>query len=261
MGRFWNFVRSSAAPCEGKLPLVHSTDLYCFRDIRQSGKLEPTKCDVYREERLLYFFYGRPSYRPHLRKGTVTASAFLPICLVMSRTIINKAVRMMPFDTGAFERKMMHPPMHDAMRKEEFELDTASDAPTKTINVFYGNESNYYNAKAKPQIQGCDHLEDLEIDCYFRLLHHRANTEPDDRVSAIEVQIGSPIGLTGHVHAAILPKPFLHPRSGIAELVERWGGLAIPYNVKEEFVPREIQGAIFDRLTEYLYQERFLELN
>jgi hypothetical protein len=179
----------------------------------------------------------------------------------MSRAIISKAVRMMPFDTGAFEGKMMHPPMHDAMRKEEFELSIASDAPTKTINVFYGDESNYYDAKANPKIPSCDHLEDLEIDCYFRLLHHRANCESDDRVTAIEVQVGCAIALTGHVHAAILPKPFLCPRSGIVEQVERWGGLAIPYNVKEEFVPREIQGAIFDRLTEYLYQERFLEPN
>jgi hypothetical protein len=35
---------------------------------------------------------------------------------------MGKAVRILPFDSGAFERRMMHPPMHEAMHKEEFEL-------------------------------------------------------------------------------------------------------------------------------------------
>ena len=259
MGRFWDFVRVSAKPQKGKLPLVHSTDLYHFRDIQQLSELRPSECDVYRNEKLLYFFYGRPSYRAHASKDTVTAKALLPVCLVMSQNIMGKAVRIMPFDSGAFERKMMHPPMHEAMRKEAFELAIASQAPMQMIKVFYENEYNYYHTKANSVVTGYDHFEELEVDSYFRLLHHRANTEFDDRVTAIEIQLGTAVELTGQIHAVILPKPFLD-RPGIVEQIEEeWGGLAIPYNVKEEFVPREIQGSIFDRLTEYFYQEGFLE--
>jgi len=111
-------------------------------------------------------------------------------------------------------------------------------------------------AKAKPSIDNYDEFEDLEVDSYFRLLHHRSNTEFDDRVTAIEIQVNRPVTLAGNMHAVILPKPYLD-RPGIVQQVHGWGGIAIPYNVKEEFVPRELQGAVFDRLTDFLEQEGF----
>src|ERR1044071_6887776 len=96
-GRFWEFVGREAAGFEGKLPLVHTTDLYHFRDIRNSAELQPSDCEVYEGEKLLYFFYGRPSYRPHAQRETITAKALLPICLVFSRRVMSEAVRIMPF--------------------------------------------------------------------------------------------------------------------------------------------------------------------
>ena len=142
------------------------------------------------------------------------------------------------------------------MELDHFELAVAANAPMQVVNLFYGSERDYYDARAKPTIGGYDEYDDLEMDSYFRLLHHRANTEFDDRVSAIEIQLKDPVSLTGCVHAAILPKPYLnHP--GIAKQIDEWGGVAIPYNVKEEFVPKELQGAIFDRLTDFLEQEGF----
>jgi hypothetical protein len=232
--------------------------MYRFRQIRADEKLEPTIDTIYPSETLLYFFYGRPSYRPHVMKNTVTAKALLPICLVVSPKIAEKATRIMPFDTGAFANKAMHPPMHDDMRLKDFELEVTADAPMRIIQTFYGNEKNYYHARARSTVDGYDEYEDLEVDSYRRLLNHRANTEFDDRVTAIEVQLNRQISLQGNIEAAVLPKPFLD-RPGIIEQVESWGGIAIPYNVKEEFIPREIQGAIFDRLTEFFEDRKFLD--
>jgi len=164
----------------------------------------------------------------------------------------------MPFDSGAFERRMMHPPMHPAMTKEEFELAILANAPMKLVSMFYGTERNYYEARANATLSNFDTYDDLEVDSYFRLLHHRANSEFDDRVTAVEIQLNSPVNLIGSVLAAILPKPFLD-QPGIPEQIERWGGICIPYHVKEEFVPREIQGSIFDRLTEYFEQQGILQ--
>jgi hypothetical protein len=256
MSRFWDFVSTIDAP-GGKLPLVHATDLFCFREILKAERLEPADCNVYTGQKLMYFFYGRPSYRPHAQKATVTVKSLLPICLVMSRGVASDAVRIMPFDTGAFHRKMMHPPMHDRMKLEDFELTGAVTAPMQLISIFYDSARRYYEAKAKAKVDKYDEFEDLEIDSYFRLLHHRANTEVDDRVTAIEIQLNSPLCLVGCVHAAILPKPYFD-RPGIVNQVEQWGGVAIPYHVKEEFVPRELQGAIFDRLTDFLDSKGFL---
>ena len=121
MGRFWEFIRN-ANPDGGHLPLIHNTDLYCFRKIRETGRLSPMDCDVYEGEKLLYFFYGRPSYRSNSMHDTVTVKALLPVCLVMSRSILADAARVLALDSGAFHRKMMHPPMHEKMVKDDFEL-------------------------------------------------------------------------------------------------------------------------------------------
>jgi hypothetical protein len=252
MGRFWDFLNEANAPI-GRLPLIHNTDLFFFREIRSSEKLSPAECDVYQGEKILYFFYGRPSYRAHPNVGTVTARAFLPVCLVLSRPVLQEATRIVALDTGAFARKYMHPPMHEKMVKDDFELAITADAPMKLIQVFYESEDHYFRSKPKLSIPDYDEFADLEIDSYFRLLHHRSNSPFDDRVSAIEVQTHSPISLPGNVSAAILPQPYLD-RPGIVEQIERWGGIAIPYNVKEEFIPREIQGAIYDRLSDFLIE-------
>jgi hypothetical protein len=222
MGRFWDFVGQSAPLSEGKLPLIHATDLLRFRDIREHGELRPADCDVYKGEKLLYFFYGRPSYRPHGQEDTITAKAFLPICLVMSRAAMNKAIRILPFDSGAFHRRMMHPPMHEEMTKDVFELMVSPESPVQAIELFYGNEKNYREVRAKPAVDGFDEFEELEVDAYFRLLHHRANTKYDDRITAVEIQLNESVPLTGYLHAVILPKSFFD-RPGIAEQIGGWG--------------------------------------
>jgi hypothetical protein len=256
MSRFWDFL-NHVKDEPGKLPLIHNTDLYYFREIRNQETLLPTDCNVY-GEKLLYFFYGRPSYRPHSNKNTVNAKSLLPVCLVMSRNLLPTAVRIMPFDTGAFSRSMMHPPMHESMRKEEFQLALSAEAPMRVVNMFYGGERRYFDSRPLPFIDKYEPYEDLELDSYFRLLHHRSNTEFDDRVSAIEVQLADPVGLSGCIHAAILPKPYLD-LPGIVDQVERWGGVAIPYHVKEEFIPIEVQGSIFQRLNDFMESEGFLD--
>jgi hypothetical protein len=121
MGRFWDFLKD-AKPPPGELPLIHNTDLFFFRQIRLSEKLKPSDCDVYKGEKLLYFFYGRPSYCAHVNLGTVTARALLPICLVLSRSVIAQATRIVAFDSGAFARQYMHPPMHEKWQKRTSNL-------------------------------------------------------------------------------------------------------------------------------------------
>ncbi|MCW5704827.1 MAG: hypothetical protein KIT82_19865 [Bradyrhizobium sp.] len=190
--------------------------------------------------------------------ATIDAKAFLPVCMLMSRELTDKAVRIMPFDSGAFHHGRMHPPMHKEMALDEFEMAVDATAPMRLVDLFYGNERKYFDAAAKKEFGGYDEFEELEIDSYFRLLHHRSNSPTDDRVSAVEIQIADPIALAGQVHAVILPRQFLD-RPGVVTQIESWGAIAIPYNVKEEFIPREAQGAIFEKIAEYLEQEGMLD--
>jgi hypothetical protein len=258
MNRFWSFLTNSYT-LPGKLPLTHTTDVYCFRQIREFNQLIPSECPVYKGSNLLYFFYGRPSYRPHPIADTVSARSLLPVCLVMSSELSKLAIRCMPFDSGAFDRKMMHPPMHPQMCLKDFEITLAPNAPMQLIQTFYGSESQYYNARPLNEVGAFDEYDDLEVDSYVRLLRYRSNSQFDDRVTAIELQLDQPVCLHHKVLAVIVPKPYLD-MPGIAEQIDSWDAVALPYNVKEEFIPRECHGSIFDRLTQFLIDEGLLEM-
>jgi hypothetical protein len=178
------------------------------------------------------------------------------MCIILDQQVVTDTFRILPFDTGAFSHKIMHPPIHEGMKKEDFELAVSATAPMRVIQTFYGSEKQYFNSLPKPHVDEYDPFEDFEIDSYFRLLHKkdRSNREFDDRITAIEIQSRRAVNLLGSVLGAIVPKPFLDKPGVAAQIAKDWGGLPIPYNVKEEFDPKEIQGAIFDRLSDFLQQ-------
>src|SRR5260221_12961876 len=50
------------------LPFFHSCDAVSFRSILLAKKILPTKCAVFKNEKLLYLFYGRPAYKSGILK-------------------------------------------------------------------------------------------------------------------------------------------------------------------------------------------------
>jgi hypothetical protein len=158
----------------------------------------------------------------------------------------------MPFDSGAFHRKMMHPPMHDAMNLADFELSPGANAPMRLIELFYGNENAYYNASVERRdMPNYSQIDDLEFDSYLKLVAYHPNREYDERVTALEYQFRDPVKLHGTADAVILPVAFFdYP--GVLTQIESWGAIPIHYHSSKKFIPRDLQGAIFDRLTEYL---------
>ncbi len=247
MYSFWEFIKDVNAG-SGTLPLVHSTDLFRFKKIARDELLKVRSCDVYDGQSLLYFFYGKPAYRLHIEQKTLGARAFAPVCLVFNQTLADQAIRIMPFDSGAFDAKMTHPPMHPDMALAEFELAIHANAPMKLIKVFFETESNYFDGLPVPV--GYEPYDNLHVDSFYRLIRLGGNRDFDDRISAIELQLDSNITLTNKVDAVILPGPYLD-RPGVAEQIEGWGAAAFPYDIQETFRPLEIYGAILNRLRDF----------
>lgn len=248
---FWNFIRNVNVQ-QGKLPLVHSTDLLTFREIRRSDKLVPHKCDVFDGQHLLYFFYGRPSYRVNNGIGTTTAKWFAPICFIFGKPMTDKYIRIMPFDSGAYANRMMHPPMHESVPLDAYELAIDAKAPMKLISVFYGNERAYFDKFPLPEVVSETlSWENLEVQAYDQLLRNRSNSSSDDRVSAIEIQIGEDIVLQNAVEAIVLPAAYLDS-PGVRHQIERWGAIPLPYYIGHEFSPREVAGQIQSEVREFL---------
>lgn len=189
------------------LPLVHTTDWHRFRTLKQIPVLEPRACKVYGED-LLYFFYGKPCYRPHDGVEPTSLSAFHLVSLVVDGATLPTPKRILPFDSGAFRRGFYEPDTHPAMDLPHFEINPTLDAASRTVGQFFGSNKAYFRTTVRPDlIVNCD---DLEVEAYVSIVSSRKKGPIDERRSAIEVQIASAVKLLGSkVHAVILPEHFL----------------------------------------------------
>ncbi|HEX8664326.1 MAG TPA: hypothetical protein VF744_09890 [Beijerinckiaceae bacterium] len=206
----------------GRLPLIHTTDVAYFNKIRAAGKLIPEKRPEYNNELLLFFFYGRPSYRPNHDLKTVDSKCFAPICMIMNNELLDDCLRIMPCDSGALKSGLFSPPVHPSMTGgEEFELAEDPTTPMKLIKLFFGSEKAYFDGKPVMSVP-FDPWTNLAADSYDRLIRNTSNTPLDERVSAIEIQIGREVELLNRVRAVVLPQEFLDS-PGILDQIRSWG--------------------------------------
>lgn len=103
------------------LPLTHVTDGYSFRDIMGNEALVPSPCRIFGSD-LVYLFYGRPAYRSAAELESNGIDAYWPVCFVMEPGAA-AAMRIYPFDSGAFHHGRFSRLTHLKMIKEDFELD------------------------------------------------------------------------------------------------------------------------------------------
>jgi hypothetical protein len=253
MNEFWSFIKDVPV-AGGKLPLVHTTDMQGFRRVEAANALRPQPCPVYRGERLLYFFYGRPAYRAHRAVETTTAKSFAPVCFIMSDQLEDKVCRIMPFDTGAFHNGLMHPPMHPDVPLSEYELGIETSAPMKLIKTFFGTERRYYDRMPLSDVvDEEDSWRRFSIDSFNQLIRNRSNSRIDDRVCAIEIQVNKDVELRNRVEAVILPSAYLQ-LAGVGQQIDSWGAIAIPYDLGYEFIPKEIIGVFWQAIRDFLVQ-------
>jgi hypothetical protein len=253
---FWSLLKDIEAD-SGTLPLVHTTDVAYFKAIREKGRLEPTARPDYNNEQLLFLFYGRPSYRVNSTISTLEAKAFAPICIIANHNLLEKSWRITPFDTGAFKRGIFTPPMHPSMTVEQFELEVDPKSPMKIIKLFFGSERSYFNAAPLPNVP-IDRYENLPADSYDRLIRHQSNTDLDDRVSAIEIQLRESIDLFNNVRAIILPRDYLD-QPQVIDQIQSWSNPdIILYDLPQSYIPKELMGTIRQLVRDYYVQKGYL---
>jgi len=227
-------------PSEKLLPLTHMTDAYRFRTIMKMGALEPSPCNVFEEEQLLYFFYGRPSYRASAQAQSNGMDFYAPICLVLKPGTVSPH-RIYPFDSGAFHFRRFADFTYHAMIKEDFELDCAADMPGRLINLFWLSEQAYFNNRGH-----ADFTPDafaFEAQTYHELIRHRASAGFDERASSIEIQSNQPIALGENTIAVILPSSFATDEAIAA--IDALGAIILPYDHVNRTTPGENIGLIY----------------
>jgi hypothetical protein len=169
--------------------------------------------------------------------------------MVFSRDVAAQALRILPFDSGAFADGRMDL-MHPSMQLADFELQANADAPMKLITLFYGTEKNYLNERPV-EVDGINEWTDFHVDAYNKTIRMGGNRGIDERVSSIEIHLAHDVEINNVLLAVILPAPHLDT-AGVREQIEGWGATAIPYEMTGTFQPRQLHGVIVDKLVTFL---------
>lgn len=205
---FFDDKYSNIPPVDPLLPLFHSCDGFTFRSILEDRAIKTSECDVFKLERLLYLFYGKPAYKSPFKQNTKLKS-FFPVCFVLDGSAIDGIKRIMPFDSGAYNAGLFKDYLHPKMTMDSFFMHPKPSSIGKTVSYFFENNSNYFSFTPKSDIV-YDEL-DFEIESYHNLIRSVAQSPVDDRKACIEVQLEKDIQLTpGIVKAVIIP---LHLKS------------------------------------------------
>lgn len=234
------------------LPYVHSTDVYRFLEIIDSGQIKATPCSVFKGESLVYFFYGRPAYRPNNDEEPTSLSHYLPVCLILKNGADIPIHRIFPFDSGAFAAGMYTNALHRNMKIEDFELAPNNTTPGRLIELFYGNTDNYLQSTPKLNLKFG--AMELEAQSYHALISTRLSRTVDNRVSGIEIQTDHTVRAS-HIEAAIVPTSLYNDES-ILNLCKGIGITLIPYRTIDATRPAEYTSAITDHCHSYFSQSQ-----
>lgn len=243
--QFRDFIHR-ATPVPGQLGLTHVTDCARLASLVQSRRLEPRLCDVF-GEKLVYLFYGRPAYRRAWNGDATSNLDYARICLVLRDEIAEHAHRILPFDSGGFQRYAGA--FHDSIDIADFEL-MAGDHPLRLIGAFYESLERYWTMEPiQPRtFPVTQHI----VRSYHQLITGGLAEKFDDRCAAIEVQLSNALELDGEVLALIGPNQIFDDPA-VQALVQQWGAEARGYRITHMFNPPETSARLFAEV------ERFLE--
>ena len=243
--QFKDFVHGAKA-LPGQLGLTHVTDCARLASLVQVGKLEPRLCNVF-GEKLTYLFYGKPAYRRAWNGDATSNLDYARICLVLRDEVVAKAHRILPFDSGGFQRYVSA--FHDTIQIADFEL-APGDHPLQLIGAFYDSLERYWTMEPiQPRtFPATQHI----VRSYHQLITGGLAEKFDDRCAAIEVQLADPLNLDGEVLALVGPNQIFDDPA-IEVLLAKWGAEARGYRITHMFNPPETSARLFAEV------ERFLE--
>jgi hypothetical protein len=229
------------------LPLVHSTSAYEAKRIVASGRILPAECDLFTDEKLSYFFYGRPAYK-RVRRSQIAHFWELPSVFIFEYSAV-KAKRIFPFDTGAFSQ---YPDFINMMPMDQFEVSSTLDAPHRIVGAFFVDSNRYFRMNPRGKESFINRfdvtVDDEEVMALHELMISYSEVV-DDRRAAIEVQSDVDLSLkSGELLAVVFPEEYVDSEQFMAGL-KRLSADALPYSsfpLKQEMYYSTIYTTVFD---------------
>lgn len=252
MAGFKEFV-SKAPPAMPRLPLFHKCESYDFRSIAEKEKLKLSNCKRFNNERLLYFFYGRPAFRTSGDGKSTSDLSLLPIVIGVKPNVKIDIARVAPFDTGAYKENIYSQFFNPKMKCEDFLVTPDEDSPGRLVTLFFGSNECYYSGTPVAEMK-IPPLE-FEVDSYRQMIAHRGTSEFDSRRSTIEVQSKSPLALDAStVLLVVVPGVFLDDKKFLRRL-KLWKAKVLHYDI-DHANPNDYTSEINRLVKEYLLSEQ-----
>lgn len=258
MSRLNEFLKKNSVHATVDLPLVHTTQAQSLRDIMASKSLSPKDCPVFAGEKLIYLFYGKPSYKV---SGTTQKNWLMPICFLIKINSLQSIKRIYPFDSGAFNAGR-HPDYLKTFDIGQFEVSGAND-PSKIVGAFFKTIKDYFRLTP---IEGSqfrsEHslgIMDHEILALRDLAGDSSLDGIDDRRFCVEIQTEDEISLTpGNVQAIILPYDYFEDPSVVRFVETDLEATPLPYDCFS-LTSAEHTAIIYSKVLEFLRLEGGLE--
>ncbi|KWU26308.1 hypothetical protein AS149_25285 [Burkholderia cenocepacia] len=197
------------------------------------------------EKDLIYLFYGRPAYRKRLATAMRTAGR-APVVLLFTEAVERLAIRLFPFDSGAFAGNRYETWMHRHMTIDEFELPCDSVCPPNFVKAFYENNDNYWDCEPTglPRNTAGEH----EVESLFDMIRDLDIASADDRRLSLELIVGTAVPLTPeYVRAIIVPSPMMDA-SYVKDIFTEQGIPLAPYRFRKNQPAIEYQVALENQI-------------
>jgi hypothetical protein len=229
--------------------LVHTTECGHFRSIGVAGELDPVQCPVFNRP-LLYFFYGRPAYRSKPAWSANAGPDLCPVCFVLKpQRLEQQYVSIYPFDSGAASGGIFEPhiPRHNVV---DYHLTPIGKTLRRLTRHYFQSNAYYFVAEADSTLSltsACKEASD-----YLKLITHDDPVEYDDRRSAIEVAVESPVPLRDTILTVVLPFSMFEDQPVRQLILNEWGVRPVTYNTVKGTLPGEYQSIIRQSLHDFL---------
>lgn len=191
------------------LPLFHTCEAYNFRNVLYEGHLHPIRQEKYGGDELLFFFYGKPSYRSGSMDEANKFHSALPCCLIFNDQSVPGVKEVFPFDTGAFKAKIFAAFFNKAMKLEDFSLGNKVEDLAAYVEYMFSNNYSYFQGDVKPVLDNLPSMA-FEMEHLFELARSRSEGAFDDRASSCEVMVAQSVRVNENsIGAIILPGVFV----------------------------------------------------
>ncbi|HMF85644.1 MAG TPA: hypothetical protein VK598_04765 [Nitrospiraceae bacterium] len=210
---------------------------------------------MFKPDKLVYFFYGRPAYRPSHGDEAVSLPALMPVCLLFRPEAVRHIKRIAPFDTGGFRDELFKKHMHPRMKVDDFLLDCAVDMPGRVVTCFFGSNRAYFFGQPRTlSIASRQH----EAESYQSLISDKGSTTIDDRRATIEIQTDRSIAIgPKSVLLVVLPTALLDDDFS-SSLSKKWSAEVARYST-HHCNPREYQSRMFEEVEKYLIKHHYMK--